>query len=222
MLNGIFEMPVDYENGPNGVGKPIYANKGDAVRAQFVRVWEVDSAASIEAGREVKKPRDVILLQAKGDTNITSANVTEWHKRHYAREWAAFERGGTANKCDIQDLGLGSRQIAELRYHGINTIQELAAADEEAIKNIPLHRECIAKAKLRLNTIEFENQQESAIIQLGNLKTTVAEQSQQLEKSLQVIEELKAKLAAKEPSADEKPKRKRGRPRKVKTEESEA
>jgi hypothetical protein len=133
-------MPVDYVPDGKGGGRAVYDNENSRVRVFFKRQYIVDEQKILETGNEADGIREEILIfkKVRGDTNVPSAVVKDYHKKEFPREWEAFQRGNGDNGVPLTKLyGIHPRSVAHLRHLDIYTIEELLAADEEKVKAVP-------------------------------------------------------------------------------------
>lgn len=183
----------------------------NGVLVQFRTEPKKAQAKSREKGRPVYEDIDVIEIRNPADqfTVIVRA-ATEQDKRTYRKAWTAYSNEKKADKVEGTLLrewrGITRAQAQEAAYFKILTVEQLAEADEETVADLGIEWYELKKdAELYLR-----DTQDSAE------RTAIADENQKLRKQL---EEMQKALAAKDEDDEEKPK-KRGRPAKQATEDS--
>lgn len=201
MLNGIFEVPEDYIENGDGTGTPVYSAK-NRVRVQFEKVYTLNEAKTLELGKEVFDEDTVILMQAKGDSNIVAHRATEQHKAIYPQQWRKYQQGqnGEIGQSIASLYGMNPNLMAAFAARGIFSIQQLADADDALISDMPGWEKIKSLAKVWISSRKGEEQTASLIVEATAYKARAEGAEAELAK-------LRAELAA----AKAKPKRTRVR-----------
>lgn len=166
----------------------------EGANVRFELVIEQDEAATERAGGIPKYvEKEVLIVQWPG-CDKTAVAVTEKHKEEYRELYQAFKAGneqpteGTA----LSEWALIPRTaVEELRYHGIRTVEQLAAVSDEVKRKIGSLAPLVKKAKTWLKGAEDpQNQLVTVTEQLERSEARSAKLEQQLSLALQRIEAL--------------------------------
>lgn len=198
MLNGIFEVPEDYVENGDGTGRAVYKN-ANRVRAQFETIYELNQNRTLEEGREVFDQKTVVLIQAKGDSNVVSHLVTDQHKRMFPSQWRKYEQGQTGEiGHSLANLyGITPNLVAAFSARGIFSIKNLAEADDSLISDIPDADRARALAQVWLSSRDGESEQASLIVEATSYKARAEEAEAELVALRKQLEESKKPSAAK-------------------------
>jgi hypothetical protein len=169
MLGAVpFEIPVDYVDNGNGIGRPVYANTNSRVKATFVRLRKVNEQASLRAGKEVYDDEIVLIKQIAGDTNVAANRATEADKLAFREEWARFQRGdGVDVGTPLGHLyGVGPATMAIMFGLGIATVQAASKMSDQMCSVVGEQGERVrALAQVYLNSRASEAESASALIE---------------------------------------------------------
>lgn len=115
----------------------------------FRRKSVPNATKSEKEGRTVYEERDFCVVQYPGKPE-DMVEVTERHKREYAEQWAAFQKGlePPIEGFPLEQWPMMDRDTVEqLRQHGFKTVENLAQCTDEVKRKIgPLSQWC-KKAK---------------------------------------------------------------------------
>lgn len=196
-----------------GAARPPYV--------EFETRPEEDRAATIEQGHIVLKDVDYAIIRALGSKDTVEKVATEWlahielqaQRGAYPREWAKFFRqqydewknGGDATKVNglhVRNWAAISRAQAEgLISAGVYSVEDLALANEEALKRIGMGARALQeRARAYLDSAE----QGKAAEELAALRAQNATQAEQIETLTRKVNEL---VAAQLESGQEKRRR---------------
>lgn len=182
----------------------------NGVLVQFRTEPKKAQAKSREKGRPVYEDIDVIEIRNPADqfTVIVRA-ATEQDKRTYRKAWTAYSNENKADKVEGTLLrewrGITRAQAQEAAYFKILTVEQLAEADEETIADLGMEWFDLKK-DAELYLLDTQSTAE---------RTAMADENQKLRKQLEEMQ----KALAEQQQGDDKPK-KRGRPAKQETEDS--
>jgi hypothetical protein len=172
---------------------------------------EEDRDATIAAGRIVMKDVDYAIIRALGSKDTVEKTAIEWldhldaqaARSSYSREWAKFFReqyngwknGGDATKVNglhVRNWPSISRSQAEaLVSSGVYSVEDLADANEEALKRIGMGGRALKeRARAYLETAEGGKAAE----ELAALRVQNATQAEQIETLNRRVAELAAQL----------------------------
>lgn len=161
----------------------------------------VDKKKTAEAGHPIHRDADFIRIQAVGDkSNIFEHEITEEEKRRFSRQYAAWKAGceDPVSGIALKEWGILSRsQIEDLAYHGIKTVEQLAAVSDGNLKNIGAGAMSLRdKAKAYLEHVKgagsiakLQDQLDAA----NNEKEVLKRQMAEMVKRLDAIEAKKSK-----------------------------
>jgi len=176
MLNGIFEVPEDYIENGDGTGRAVY-KAGNGLRAQFEKVFVLNEGRTLETGKESFEESIVVLIQAKGDSNIVAHRMTDQHKRMFPQQWRRFEQGATGElgQSIVHLYGMTPNLVAAFTARGVFTVTQLAECSDEVLADIPDGERARALAQVFLSTRKGESDTASLIVEVHGYKTRNAE-----------------------------------------------
>jgi hypothetical protein len=96
---------------------------------------KVDQEASAEAGRPVSIDREYISIRAPGAADTVIRPATEGDRQRFPRHYAAFKQRITTDDVLEGTLlkdwpQIRRSQVEELSFHGIKTVEQLAAVSD--------------------------------------------------------------------------------------------
>jgi len=190
MLNGIFEVPEDYIENSDGTGTPVY-KASNRVRVQFEQSFVLNEGKTLETGKEVFDETLIVLMQAKGDSNVVSHRANEQHKAMFPAQWKRFKDGqsGEVGNSLSNLYGVGPNLIAAFAARGIFSIQNLLKAEPGLISDIPGAEKVLALAQVWTSSRDGEGK---AAVLIAEATTYRA----RAEKAEEELSRLKAKLKA--------------------------
>lgn len=198
MLNGIFEVPEDYIENGDGTGRAVY-KQSNRVRIQFEKTFTLNQTSTLEQGREVFDESVVVLMQAKGDSNVVAHRATDQHKRMFPAQWNKFKSGqdGELGQSLSQLYGMTPNLLSAFTARGLFSIQQLAEAEDGMISDIPEAERARALAQVWLDSRSGESKTASLIVQATGYKA----RAEDAEKELAKLRAELAKTKKKRPAA---------------------
>lgn len=178
----------------------------DTARAKFHVVAKQDEVASAEAKRPVFRDVEYVEIRVPGDKyNIIDRPARDVDRKRFGAAYAAFKRGQSDQMTGtpLAEWPQATRSmVEEMKYHGVHTVEQLAALTDGNVQNIgPI-------LSLRQKAREFLEAAQSGVV-----PAALAERDAR-------IAALEAKLEAMvgQGAPTELPKRGPGRPKKDTTE----
>jgi len=210
------------------IGNPNFAGAQNPDSVLFVRFFSAPHLNAFKSnleGRPIMEMRDMVHIETPGNNlNIVETFAYDYHKARFPLQWAQYQNSQNGSEqiagTMLSDWPiLNSAQVEELKYFKFRTVEQVAGASDEQIKNIGMitgmsphaFRE---KAKLYLKAAQdlaYVSQQDDQIKkqaeEMADLKAQMAEMKALLEAKVSVPVYVTAN--------DEQEKRGPGRPRKV-------
>lgn len=123
----------------------LEGNKGDATLGVRFEMRPVeDKAKTAEAGHPVYVDREYVDIRVPGDKTLRQTRpATDADRRRFPRQYSAFRRSEKGEALEGQPLRewprISRSQVEELAYHGILTVEQLAAASDANLSNTGPH-----------------------------------------------------------------------------------
>jgi len=220
------------------IGQQQPQSVDDGLAVTFEVEAQEDEEASKKAGRRIFKNVEMVEIRIPGDIDIRRSVVDDDIKARFARRYEHWKRGQTDHAAEGTPLTewppISKAQIAEARFLGIYTVQQLAAvADGNAQRLGPGWVSLRQKAKDWAETekknapiVALRNENEALKARLSTLEAMLAKQATELQQGpaapgtsaeMEALKATVAQLAAKvsapaAPQQTEAPPKRRGRP----------
>jgi hypothetical protein len=113
---------------------------GPQLRGEFYLATEKDTRASLEAGRDIFRSIERVRIIIPGAiASIVHHNVTDEHRERWAEQYARFRANQepVLEGTPLEEWSLmNPAAIAELHYHQVRTVEELAGLSDIAVQSI--------------------------------------------------------------------------------------
>jgi hypothetical protein len=113
---------------------------GPQLRGEFYLATERDTRASLEAGRDIFASIERVRIIIPGAiASIVHHNVTDEHRERWAEQYARFKANQepVLEGTPLEEWSLmNPAAIAELHYHQVRTVEELAGLSDIAVQSI--------------------------------------------------------------------------------------
>lgn len=207
-------MPTHFD----GIGQPQSPNP---MRQDFgIPKFFMKKVATLDAdGNTSVSFREMVNIITPGDNKSTpTQKVTDWHRRMWPREYAAFKQGEEVQRSGWP-ISAWDEINEELAHHlkGMNvyTVEDIANMSDSNLRNIPMGRTLKNNAlaflranNKRLSEEAWKKRDAEQRAQMENLETQNLELQKQLADVLSRLEDMGK-------DDDGEPAKKRGRPPKT-------
>jgi len=176
------------------IGQQQPQSVDDGLAVTFEVEAQEDEEASKKAGRRVFKNVEMVEIRIPGDIDIRRSVVDDDIKARFARRYEHWKRGQTDHAAEGTPLTewppISKAQIAEARFLGIYTVQQLAAvADGNAQRLGPGWVSLRQKAKDWADTekknapiVALRNENEALKARLTTLEAMLSKQASELQR----------------------------------------
>lgn len=121
-------------------GTQLTQDAKDTARARFHMQARKDEKASSAAGRPIFTDVEYVEIHVPGDKlNIIHRPARPKDKKRFAGAYRAFKAGqeqGVAGTPLAEWPQVTRSQVEELKYHGVHTVEQLAAVTDGNVQNI--------------------------------------------------------------------------------------
>lgn len=169
-------------------------NRGDEnLYVQFYKGHVEDREASLKEGRPIFKDAEFVKIIVPGDkNNIIDRVARDVDKRRFPRQYQAFRNNEEEylSGTPLENWTyLSSAQVAELKYFGIRTVEQLANVNDSSGQNFAGFNKFKSKAQEYLDA----SASDAPLVQL---QAELEERDQKIEEQEQTIQELIARIEA--------------------------
>lgn len=130
----------------------------DRRQVRFETVMQESHFKSMEAGRPVYEPVEVMFVRQPGERDETAVKVREHHKYEFPRQWAAYQEGRAPipEGTPLDILFPADKAIVHhLRTLGVFVVEQLASLTEEGQRRVGMGvRDYVARAQKFLEMAE--------------------------------------------------------------------
>ncbi len=142
----------------HGFSGPVaILEKEENLLVKFFQHPEISKTKSQNAGVPVYDNIEMISVIQPGEKEEIKVMATEWHRRRFPKQYAAFKAGQemVASGTPLDHLFPSEPgTVLTLKSFNVYTVQQLAGLPDSAISSMPMGRQLVDKAKAYLSSAD--------------------------------------------------------------------